>query len=107
LELLFAELFEPPLEEDLLPPLDADFLAAPLLAVFLAADFLAAPLEAVFLAADFFAAPLVAVFLAADFFAAPLDEDLLPPFEELFEPPLADDFDAAFFAVAMVFEFNG
>ncbi|MER3471546.1 MAG: hypothetical protein C4330_09470 [Chitinophagaceae bacterium] len=77
------------------------FLAAPFLEAppFLAAAFFVAP---PFLAAVFFVAP---PFLAAAFFVAP--PFLAALFEELFEAPLDELLPAAFFAVAMLFEFNG
>lgn len=86
------ELFDADLEEPLLDELllEADLEEPPLEALLLDADLDDPPLEAV----------LEAPLLEADFDAL---------FEELFEAPLDEEelLLAAFFAVAMLFEFNG
>src|SRR5215210_2917470 len=74
-----------------LPPLEEAFLAAPLEEAFLAAPLADVPLEEAFLAA-----PLDDAFFA---------ELLAAPFELDFEAPLEELLLAAFFAVAMLFEF--
>ncbi|HZH64135.1 MAG TPA: hypothetical protein VEY10_04525 [Flavisolibacter sp.] len=98
---------EAPFLEALLEEL---FAAPPDDVLFLAAPFEEAPLEEV----PFLAAPLVealeapledAPFLAAPLEDAPFDELLLAPLELDFAAPLEEVLLAAFFAVAMLFEF--
>ena len=109
-------LLEAPLEEDFDAPLEAllpleadlllDFAALPLEADFFAgAAFLAAPLEADLLL--LLEAPLFEADDLEELFEAPFEEDFEAPLELLFDAPLDADLLAAFFAVAMVFEFNG
>ena len=103
------DLEEDPFEELLLAPFEEVlFLAAPLVEVL----FLAAPLvedfeeELLFLEAlPFEEAPFLDALFEDDFEEEP--PFLEAPFEELFEAPLEELLPAAFFAVAMLFEFNG
>ena len=98
---LLLLLFEAPLEEDFdapleaLLPLDADLLL----------DLAAPPLEADLLL--LLEAPPLEADDLEELFEAPFEEDFEAPLELLFDAPLDADLLAAFFAVAMVFEFNG
>lgn len=96
------------MEADLLLDLALLFFAVALLEAF----FIMPPLfeadllllfEAPFDEAPFDEAPL----LDAPFLAAPFEELLLAPFELDFAAPFEELLPAAFFAVAMLFEFNG